>query len=328
MADKNEGPPPNKTRFRKTSVGEMEKEHNASLKQILEQMSVMREENKRSAEIMSENLNKNIQSMREEFRVEINDIKKSLDAVAEKVRSDVKTEINVIEKRVDKVMETLDDSKKSLEDLHSKMCNQEVVNKEVGRDLEHFSRMMELVGQKILDLEARGRRNNGVFHGIPEEEGEDSDKLAEKLCKEYTKTDIKVQRAHRIGAGKYGKIRPLIVLFLDYKDKELVKKCKSNMPRGVYFQDDIPKEVRDCRLILQREVNEAHLRGQKAWISYPARLIIDGREVKRITPNFIGGYGPDIVQNGGGEQRGASNITSTEKGPYVSTQQIRHCVER
>ena len=107
------------------------------------------------------------------------------------------------------------------------MPSQAGINEEVGRDLEHFNRMMEKMGEKIIDLEARGRRNNGVFHGVPEELNEDSDKLAERICKEYCKTDIRVQRAHRLGASHRGKIRPLIVLFLDYQDKELVKKMQA-----------------------------------------------------------------------------------------------------
>ena len=320
-------PPASKSRTRRTSIGDMESKENSGLKQILDQLSAMREENKKtseenkkSTELMSQSLKNDIQIMKEEFRGEVNDLKKTLDEVVQQVRTDVKSEIGVLEKRVDKVfgdvLDRMDCSEKSLDELHDKMSNQSVINREMGNDVDHMYRVIEKMGEKIIDQEARGRRNNVVFHGVEEKKDETDEETAKRIFKDICKIEGEVvyQRGHRIGSIKHGKIRPFIILFLNYKDKEWVMSCKNNMPRGVYCVNDLPLEVRTARQQLQPALRDAHARGHKAHISYPARLVVDGIERHRVTPKYTG-FDPDVLQHGQGEQRRAPLNMNTDRTP-------------
>ena len=64
-------------------------------------------------------------------------------------------------------------------------------------------------------------------------------------------------------------------------------KNKRNLPRHIYVTDDLPREVRDARKQLQAEASEYHARGYRVSIAYPARLIVNGSEVRHVVPKYI-----------------------------------------
>ena len=129
---------------------------------------------------------------------------------------------------------------------------------------------------------------NVIFHGVPETDGEDCIKLAKQIIKEKMQIDgdIKIQRAHRNGPRRQGSHRPMIVLFLDYQDRETVRLAKKRLPMGMHLTEDMSIEVRNARKELQADVAAAYAQGQRVHIAWPARLIINGEEVKRVRPKF------------------------------------------
>ena len=100
--------------------------------------------------------------------------------------------------------------------------------------------------------------------------------------------NVIIERAHRLGRKRtntgVNKPRPLIVKFLDYNHRQSVKESRRNLPSGVSVSEDFPIEVRDARQKMMPELLEAKRNGKQAWLAYPARLIIDGREVRSIRP--------------------------------------------
>lgn len=96
---------------------------------------------------------------------------------------------------------------------------------------------IETLAYKSIDMEARQRRNNLLFWGIPEVRNEDcmavlSEFLTDRL--EIDAETICIQRAHRVGrpinnrrnvigrSVSNQKHRPLIALFRDFQDVELI----------------------------------------------------------------------------------------------------------
>ena len=126
---------------------------------------------------------------------------------------------------------------------------------------------------------------------VCEEVGEACKELICRIINDHCKVPItlnQIQRAHRLGGAKAGKIRPLIVLFVNWSDKEAVRENRNNLPEGIYCKNDEPFEVREAKRKLKPDVAAAQARGDKCHIAFPARLIVNGREVKRVTPKFEG----------------------------------------
>ena len=160
----------------------------------------------------------------------------------------------------------------------------------------------------MIDQEARGRRNNLLIHGLKESEGEDCVSKAKDFFRTECRvnTEVIIERAHRIGGRRQtpGKPRPLIVRFLDYNHRQLVKEGRQHLQTGYGISDDLPREVREARKELYQEVRDAKALGKEAWISYPARLYIDGTLIRSVKPSAaLSGPG----QQGQGGQGGQGN---------------------
>ncbi len=188
-----------------------------------------------------------------------------------------------------------------MERMESGMKRQEAEVRKVKEDVVEVKNStnllrsrMERAEEKLIEQEARSRRNNVVFHGIEERVGEDCMKIVKDLARDKCglQGEVRVERAHRMGAKQIGsraRPRPLICRFLDFRDKEELMKRRRQLPKGVYAGDDLPHEVREARKQLRGDLEEAKRQGKEAWISYPARLIVEGRQVKTVKPGVNGG---------------------------------------
>ena len=183
-----------------------------------------------------------------------------------------------INKKLDKQNSELIESRKVIDRVEGKMKTME---KKI-RDLEW----------KVIDQEARSRRNNLLFFGVPEQEGEScSDRIQGLIRTEMGITDRKpvLQRAHRLGPVRHGRIgqkstkpRPIIVNFLDHTDREAVRAARFKLRPPMGVNEDFPVEVRKARESLLPELRELKNRNKRATIAYPARLISEGQVVKEV----------------------------------------------
>ena len=201
-----------------------------------------------------------------------------------------------LSEQMNKVLERVETMEEKIErvDERLKLQQNEVIEvkedvKAVREEVCVWKKRVELLEGKLIDQEARGRRNNLVFHGVPEKgEAEDCMKMVKELVEGRCGVKgISIERAHRIPTGRRppgGKPRPLICKVLDFQNKQRVMKERKRLPQGVYVSDDLPREVRDARQRLKLDLETAKRSGKQAWIAYPARLIVDGMEVKAIQP--------------------------------------------
>ena len=150
--------------------------------------------------------------------------------------------------------------------------------------LSHDDRL-KLLEYKSIDNEARNRRNNLLFKGIPEERNEDCFHRVEIFLREnfHISDKLYMHRAHRLGRFSLNKIRPIIVAFRDYGDTELIM-SRAKQLRGTPYgvTRDYPPEIvkaRQKNWPEYKKMKQQMSSNDQISISFPAKLIVN-REVK------------------------------------------------
>ena len=220
-----------------------------------------------------------------EVRGEISDLKVSVDAMMELLKTMMK-KVERMESRFEKLEET---TMKQGEEMAGLKSGMNVMERKFVQVEEKWKEMED----RVIDQEARGRRNNLVFHGLAEREGESWDDSKKVLANLITnelgiKDRVVIERAHRLGSRPTGarasKPRPLIARFLDFNDRERVKAARRNLPRDVRVTEDLPWQIRQARRQLSDDLEAAKQASQNAWVTYPARLMVDGHERRSVRP--------------------------------------------
>ena len=151
---------------------------------------------------------------------------------------------------------------------------------------------LKLLEYRSIDLEARIRRKNILFKGIPESRQENCFAEVREVIQRHLNIgrDMYLERAHRLGRFDRTKTRPIIVAFRDFCDVEDIIASASNL-RGsnLGICRDYPKEISLARQALWgkfRELREAN-RNKKVAIEYPARLTVDNMVVEDMFPDWF-----------------------------------------
>ncbi|MEW8548195.1 MAG: hypothetical protein AB2693_32225 [Candidatus Thiodiazotropha sp.] len=154
---------------------------------------------------------------------------------------------------------------------------------------------LKLLEYKSIDNEARARRNNLLFKGIPESRDENCKRIICNFLEEKLGCDELpcIERAHRLGARRDPRRapRPIIVAFSFYRDTENIMSSASALrdsPFGI--SRDYPVEINRARQTLWPQFKAARAnnpRGQTS-IGYPAKLIVNGR----VTCDMFPDWGP------------------------------------
>ena len=131
--------------------------------------------------------------------------------------------------------------------------------------------------KKLLDLESRNMRENLVFHGLPENVGENCETVVKEFCVEKLKlTATEVQaivfdRVHRIGRAdkvKPGAIRPIVAKFHRYGEREKVREIGFGLKdtlksENMAVRPQLPSEVLENRKPLYPAFEKAKAEGSK-----------------------------------------------------------------
>ena len=209
-----------------------------------------------------------------------------------------------LDKRIDNVYTRLDAQSKEVHNLREdlrktkdRVIDTESVVEKSTDSIKQSQTSLKKINEKTIDLSARGRRLNIIFHGIKESSDENSDTCKQKV-KDFIKEkcniseNVHVEVAHRLGARKQDgsaatKPRPMIAKFSDRGVRDSVMRTKKDLPEGFGMTQDFPYEIRMGRRQLIPKMLQAIEQKKEAWIAYPCRLFIDGREVERIEPSSL-----------------------------------------
>ena len=138
-------------------------------------------------------------------------------------------EIADLKKSVEFISDAYDDQKKQNETLIKRIETLENHQETIKQKCREYEQDLSEQAVLIDDLEQYSRRNCLLIHGVPETKGEETDTIAIDTFETQLKIKLKsrdLDRTHRIGAPKKGKIRPIIVKFATYNKRRSVFKNK------------------------------------------------------------------------------------------------------
>ena len=151
----------------------------------------------------------------------VNTIHMNVSNLEEKVKS-LDTRVDQVEASCAFISNDSDDRRKETEKAKGEIKPL----KERCKDLEDSSSKYL---DKITDLESRSMRDNLMFYGIPESDGEeDCELLVKKLCDEHLKMAsdaLMFDRVHRVGVKKRNAHRLRVTKFHYFTEREAVRKA-------------------------------------------------------------------------------------------------------
>ena len=149
--------------------------------------------------------------------------------------------------------------------------------------------------KEIERLQVYVARENLVFHGIKEEENENTQKVVREFLMEKMKIDeqevdnFEFQRCHRVaGLAKPRAIKVRVLRFPD-KMKIMANAVNLNGTR-LAVTDDLPFSVRKARKAQLEVLKEAKKAGMQAHFSRqePTKLYVNGKHLERKEqPKFL-----------------------------------------
>ena len=166
---------------------------------------------------------------------------------------------------------------------------------------------MRSLTEKNEDLENRSRRSNLHLIGLPEDtEGKDAEAFLERwlpdvLGAEIFPSQVRIERAHRVPSGPLKSSnpdalpRPLIMKFLNFKDKVRVMKAVQEKGKilhenkQVRFFSDFSAEVQRQRKAYDAVKQQLREEGIRYGLQFPAKLRIThgGKNMTFDTPQDV-----------------------------------------
>ncbi len=146
---------------------------------------------------------------------------------------------------------------------------------DISNRIEKLEQENAALKQRLIAQEAYSRRHNLRVHGIKETPNEDPEELVLNLLHErnFPYFPRAIERAHRIGAKVEGKIRPILVRFNHYKDRECVWRVLghgTNPPPAynyVHVREDFAVEMEEERsklFTIARAAQKVNVPGSQA----------------------------------------------------------------
>ena len=166
---------------------------------------------------------------------------------------------------------------------------------EVMGQMQILKKEKEEILEKLDDLENRSRRNNLVFHGVQEVQGEKCEDTVKALLavSGISADECPVERCHRTPSRSTGvaseKPRIIHVAFSSYSVREKVRKaCISQFKQRdfnfkgakVYVSEDFSKRIMQKRKNKQDDFKRLKSEGKKPFFLFPAKIGVRNSEGK------------------------------------------------
>lgn len=117
-------------------------------------------------------------------------------------------------------------------ELESALNIQRAVTDALSENKEKLETRVSQLEKDLEEAQQYSRRTNVLIHGVKEESGEDTDRIAHDLFTEQMGVPIvdrDITRSHRLGRRAEGTERPIIVRLLSYRQKKLVYDQKKSL---------------------------------------------------------------------------------------------------
>lgn len=140
----------------------------------------------------------------------------------------------------------------------------------LGEEVDELRKENKLLRDELLSQKTQSMKDNLLFLNIPETPDEDTEQVALKFIeKDMAVTDVKnLEVVHRFGKSFHGKHRPILVKFLQRKDREKVLNNGKNL-KGTNYQVRVqyPREILNRRNRLYPYFKKARESGMRASLA-------------------------------------------------------------
>ncbi|KAK3743027.1 hypothetical protein QZH41_003437 [Actinostola sp. cb2023] len=169
------------------------------------------------------------------------------------------------------------------DEITKKQATHDGLFTELNVKVSYLEKQTSNLKDDLVDLRARNMRNNLLFYNLPEEEEENPETIVSDVLIKMGMMDagynqtMEIERAHRIGRRKPDTTRPIVVKFLRFQDKELIRKNAFKLKgTKIGISEQFPKEIADERKKLYPVMKEAKQKGSKA-VMVKDKLYINGQ---------------------------------------------------
>lgn len=202
-----------------------------------------------------------------------------LDKMESRIKS-VETKIVDIEQSKNFDSESIGQLEQKQKEIDSMLQKMKSIEKE------HNKASTELKSE-IVDLKSRSMRDNLIFYGIEEEQGEKDEDCVRKVLELIedkleivgAKDTVKLHRAHRMGKYNNTKTRPIVAKFAYYPEREEVRSKARKLVRPLGISQQFPREVMDERKRLIPIMIKARQDKKDAYIAVD-KLFINGHQYR------------------------------------------------
>lgn len=204
-----------------------------------------------------------------------------LDSIQSSI-SAIQREVKTLSSRVGEVEKSQEFLSKTVEENKQKTEGNSCVMSRLKLELEESIKLNAQMKEEILDLQCRSMRDNLLFYNIKEaqnKETEDCVRIIQDICSSELEImeDVSIERAHRIGKRESGKIRPIVVKFTRFPQRELVRKSAYKLKNtDLSISEQFPREIQDRRKQLLPVLKQAKANNRKT-VFVKDKLFIDGR---------------------------------------------------
>ena len=207
--------------------------------------------------------------------------------------------------RLDEIQESQIASSDEAQHFHSSFSQVSAEYKTMQIKIANLEKDNNAMKQKLVSLEAQSRRSNLRFHGLRECRGENAEELVLEFLSnhDFPHDPRAIERAHRFGPQLEGKVRPIIVKFNHFKDREIVWRTFGHglipPPYNTrHVREDFPSEVEKDRaklLPIARAAQHISVPGNQP--NPRVRLVVDRLFInnQRYTVNSLDSL-PDNLQ--------------------------------
>ena len=205
-------------------------------------------------------------------------VEKTVNVINSKV-SDLETKLRSLDTRVTEtekccefLSETNESHKSELKTAKKQLDTLQKTCQRFEKETQELKTQNDALDTKLTDLEARSMRENLMFYGIPEGgNNENCEELVKRVCTDIMQMqrthEMTFDRAHRAGSRSGSKVRPIVVKFHYYSEREEVRKKSFDYTEQLKASNigigaQLPKEIRDARKPLYPAMKKAKSEGK------------------------------------------------------------------
>ena len=169
----------------------------------------------------------------------IEDVNQKLDCL-----KTIQLDVTSLKDSINELIKAVKCSESKLCDAYSTIKSLQTVNNMMKEDLSLLRAKTALLHRKITDQDDNSRINNIIISGIGETPKENCFSKVHKIFQHIEGKNVMIQRCHRIGSAKHNMPRDLKVCLVYYQDKIEILRRRSQLPKGVFINEDYSPETK------------------------------------------------------------------------------------